>query len=85
MHLSFHGAVLGVTGSCHLVKTQDATGEERHILIDCGMFQGSHYAEEENREPFGFDPAALDAVFVTHPHADHTGRLPKLIKEGFMK
>ena len=83
MDLSFHGAVRGVTGSCHLLKAQDAGGKERQILIDFGMFQGSHYAEEENREAFGFDPAALDAVFVTHPHADHTGRLPKLMSEGY--
>ena len=45
------------------------------------MFQGEH--PEWNREPFGFTPSEIAAVLVTHPHADHTGRLPKLVKEGF--
>lgn len=74
--ISFFGAVRGVTGSCHLLET-----DAGNILIDCGMFQGTH--GEWNHDEFGFDPKEIKAVFVTHPHADHTGRLPKLVKEGY--
>ncbi len=76
--VSFHGAVESVTGSCYLLHTSQG-----NILIDCGMFQGSVFADAENTKPFGFDPREVKAVFITHPHADHTGRLPKLLKEGF--
>ena len=78
MRLSFHGAVRGVTGSCFLLET----GSGR-LLFDCGMFQGWKFAEERNAEPFSFDPSTIDAVFVTHAHTDHTGRLPKLVHDGF--
>ncbi|MFH1142181.1 MAG: MBL fold metallo-hydrolase [Candidatus Uhrbacteria bacterium] len=78
MKLSFHGAVRGVTGSCHMLET-----DAGRLLFDCGMFQGYKFAEERNAESFGFDPASIDAVFVTHAHADHTGRLPKLIHDGY--
>ncbi len=47
------------------------------------MFQGGKYAEDKNHHPFPFDPAAVDTVVLTHAHFDHTGRLPKLYKEGF--
>lgn len=83
MQLSFHGAAREVTGSCHLLTALDASGTERRILIDCGMFQGKTYADPRNNEPFGFDPETLDAVLVTHAHADHTGRLPKLVGDGY--
>ncbi len=78
MKLSFHGAAGGVTGSCHLLEVGG-----RRILIDCGLFQGRREIEEENREPFGFAPASLDAVLLTHAHLDHCGRLPLLVQEGF--
>jgi metallo-beta-lactamase family protein len=55
----------------------------KNILIECGMFQGSHEHEKHNRDPFPFDVSELDAVIVSHAHLDHTGRLPMLIKEGF--
>lgn len=83
MFLSFHGAAQEVTGSCFLLKANDGTGKEHRLLIDCGMFQGERLCGSKNFQPFGFDPSSVEAVFVTHPHADHTGRLPKLIKEGF--
>lgn len=83
MHLSFHGANNEVTGSCHLLTTKDANGKDCRILIDCGMFQGERMCGDKNKVAFGFDPKSIDAVFVTHPHADHTGRLPKLITEGY--
>jgi metallo-beta-lactamase family protein len=78
MKLSFHGADRGVTGSCHLVECAG-----RRILIDCGMYQGGRELNEENAEPFGFDPESVDIVLLTHAHLDHCGRLPLLAKRGF--
>ncbi len=78
MKLSFHGADLSVTGSCHLV---DCAG--KRILIDCGLYQGSRELNEDNAQPFGFDAAGIDYVLLTHAHLDHCGRLPLLVKRGF--
>lgn len=78
MKLSFHGADRGVTGSCHLVEA----GGKR-ILIDCGMYQGGRELEEENAEDFGFDPASIDILLLTHAHLDHCGRIPLLVNRGF--
>jgi metallo-beta-lactamase family protein len=78
MKLSFHGANQDVTGSCHLLEVGD-----RHILIDCGLFQGGRELDEENSVPFGFDARAIDFVLLTHAHLDHCGRLPLLVKRGF--
>ncbi len=78
MKLSFHGADRGVTGSCHLVE---AGG--RRVLIDCGLYQGGRELDEENAGPFGFDPATVDALLLTHAHLDHCGRIPLLFKRGF--
>jgi metallo-beta-lactamase family protein len=84
MKIAFHGAARGVTGSCYLLITKDAEGKEHRLLIDCGMFQGERYADEANFEDFHFDASTIDAVFITHAHNDHIGRLPKLIAEGFV-
>ncbi len=78
MKLSFHGADRSVTGSCHLLE---AAG--KRVLIDCGMYQGRRELDEENAEAFGFDPASIDVVLLTHAHLDHCGRLPLLVKRGF--
>ncbi|HKJ84193.1 MAG TPA: MBL fold metallo-hydrolase [Mariprofundaceae bacterium] len=78
MRISFHGADRGVTGSCHLLECAG-----RRILIDCGMYQGGRELDEENAEPFGFDPADIDYVLLTHAHLDHCGRLPLLSQRGF--
>jgi metallo-beta-lactamase family protein len=78
MEISFHGADQGVTGSCHLVSCAG-----KRILIDCGMYQGGRELDEENSEPFGFDPKQIDYVLLTHAHLDHCGRLPLLAKRGF--
>jgi len=78
LKLSFHGADRAVTGSCHLLEWSN-----RRILIDCGLFQGSRDLVEENVAAFGFDPATIDFVLLTHAHLDHCGRLPLLAKRGF--
>ncbi|HHI77550.1 MAG TPA: MBL fold metallo-hydrolase [Gammaproteobacteria bacterium] len=78
MKLSFHGAARQVTGSCHLLEV----GGTR-ILVDCGLYQGSREIEEENAADFGFDPAAIDYLLLTHAHLDHCGRIPLLYKRGF--
>jgi metallo-beta-lactamase family protein len=78
MEITFFGAAHGVTGSCHLVDT----GKQR-ILFDCGMFQGSNFNEGKNNDDFPFDPKSIDILLVSHAHIDHTGRVPKLVRDGF--
>lgn len=78
MRLTFYGGVKEVTGANYLLESGDTK-----ILIDCGLRQGSSFSEKLNWEPFPYDPKTIDAVFVTHAHIDHTGRLPKLVKDGF--
>jgi metallo-beta-lactamase family protein len=78
VQISFHGADRGVTGSCHLV---DCSGVR--VLVDCGLYQGGRELAEENAGPFGFDPAAVDYLLLTHAHLDHCGRIPLLSKRGF--
>ncbi|WP_455218389.1 MBL fold metallo-hydrolase RNA specificity domain-containing protein [Kaarinaea lacus] len=78
MKIAFHGASQGVTGSCHLVSCAG-----KRILIDCGLYQGSHEVTEENKNDFGFDPASIDYLLLTHAHLDHCGRIPLLVNLGF--
>lgn len=78
MRVHFHGAAGEVTGSLHEVE---AAGHR--LLLDCGMIQGSDEAEARNFADFPFDPAALDAVVLSHAHLDHCGRLPRLVAQGF--
>lgn len=78
MKLKFCGAARTVTGSCYYLES-----ENFKVLVDCGAFQGGDDLEKQNREPFPFDPAQLDAVFLTHAHFDHCGRIPMLVKQGF--
>jgi metallo-beta-lactamase family protein len=78
MKISFHGADRGVTGSCHLVESAG-----QRILIDCGLYQGGRELDEENADDFGFDPANIDLLLLTHAHLDHCGRIPLLSKRGF--
>ena len=78
MHLQFLGAATTVTGSQYLLTTDRAA-----ILIDCGMFQGSPNESIRNRIPLAYDPAAIDAILLTHAHLDHCGLIPHVIKAGF--
>ena len=79
MRLEFLGAAHVVTGSCFLIHTGD-----HKYLVDCGMYQGTRRLREMNYEPFPFNPAEIDAVFLTHAHIDHCGRIPRLVREGFV-
>lgn len=67
-----------VTGSKHLL-----TNGDKRILIDCGLFQGLKNLRELNWEPLPVAPSSIDAVVLTHAHLDHSGYLPKLVRDGF--
>ena len=76
--LTFYGATEGVTGSAYLIDTGQAT-----VLLECGLIQGSRKEVKANEEPFPFDTGRLDAVVLSHAHLDHSGRLPKLVADGY--
>ncbi|MDP3799961.1 MAG: MBL fold metallo-hydrolase [bacterium] len=78
MKLYFYGGAGVVTGANYLLECAGTK-----ILIDCGLQQGGRMAEKENYEKFSYDLSTIDAVFITHAHLDHVGRIPKLYKEGF--
>jgi metallo-beta-lactamase family protein len=77
MTIQFMGAARTVTGSKHLVTT--STGYR--ILLDCGLFQGIN--TDELNQQFLFDPATVDALILSHAHIDHTGLVPRLVRQGF--
>ncbi len=79
MNITFHGAAGRVTGSKHLITTDQ--GER--ILLDCGLFQGEGRAGDFLNRHFGFDPLSIDCVILSHAHIDHSGLLPMLVKQGF--
>lgn len=76
--IGFYGGVGSVTGANFLLDT----GSLR-IIVDCGLEQGGEFSLQKNAEPFPYDPASADILIVTHAHADHIGRIPKLVREGF--
>ncbi|MEK7538590.1 MAG: MBL fold metallo-hydrolase [Patescibacteria group bacterium] len=78
MKLGFYGAAGEVTGSNHTLE-----GAGTKIMIDCGFFQGVKVCDDKNNDPFAYDPSTIEALFVTHAHLDHVGRIPKLFNEGF--
>lgn len=78
MKIEFCGAATSVTGSCHLITT-----DQYKILLDCGQFQGGKAMDAMNFEEFPFDPAEIDYVLLSHAHVDHCGRIPLLVKRGF--
>ncbi len=78
LSIAFHGAAGTVTGSRYLI-----TSGKEQILVDCGMFQGEKRLRELNWLPAPFRPNGPSAVLLTHAHIDHSGWLPRLVREGF--
>ncbi len=76
--LTFFGATQGVTGSAYLLETKTS-----RVLLECGLFQGRREEEKANREAFPFEVRTLNAVVLSHAHLDHSGRLPKLVTDGY--
>ena len=76
--IAFHGGAGTVTGS----RTVVSLGSQR-VLVDCGLFQGERDLRERNWAEPQFRPGSIDAVLITHAHLDHSGYLPRLVKEGF--
>ncbi len=78
MKIEFQGAARVVTGSMHLLHING-----KHILLDCGMFQGKRQESIDRNKIFPFDAKSIDAVVLSHAHIDHSGNLPGLVKQGF--
>ncbi|MGZ3924314.1 MAG: MBL fold metallo-hydrolase [Flavisolibacter sp.] len=79
MKIAFHGAARTVTGSKHIITLKNG----RKILLDCGMFQGMGRDTDVLNREFGFEPAEVDVMILSHAHIDHTGLIPRLVKHGF--
>ncbi len=77
MRIQFFGAARTVTGSKHLITTEKGT----KILLDCGLFQGIQ--TDEFNQDFGFKPAQVNYLVLSHAHIDHSGLIPRLVKKGF--
>jgi len=78
MKLTWLGACKMVTGSCYLLQHG-----QTNLLVDCGMIQGEQFTDNNNYDPFAFDPATINYTLITHAHIDHCGRIPRLVREGF--
>lgn len=79
MTIQFCGAAQEVTGSAHLLTLDDGY----KILLDCGLYQGSNKAMKDFNQHFLFEASEIDCLILSHAHIDHTGRVPKLVKDGF--
>lgn len=79
MKIAFHGAARTVTGSKHLLTLDNG----KKYLLDCGMFQGMGKDTDTMNRNWGFEPAEVDHLILSHAHIDHSGLIPKLVKEGF--
>lgn len=77
MNIQFFGAARTVTGSKHLITTEKGT----KILLDCGLFQGIQ--TDDLNKNFGFKPSDVDYLILSHAHIDHSGLIPRLVKQGF--
>ncbi len=80
MKVTFFGATKTVTGSNFLVE-----GAGKKFLVDCGLYQGAAREEIKNNEPFPYNLEEIDFMLLTHAHIDHSGRIPKLYKDGYRK
>jgi metallo-beta-lactamase family protein len=76
--IQFLGAARTVTGSKHLIEV-----DGYRTMVDCGLFQGLKELRLRNWEPFPINPASINSVILTHAHIDHSGYLPKLVRDGF--
>jgi metallo-beta-lactamase family protein len=81
--ITFYGGTGSVTGANFLLEIKEKDKLIK-ILVDCGIMQGSYDADDFNREDFPYKPEEIDFLLVTHSHMDHIGRIPKLVKKGFM-
>ena len=79
MKIEFHGAAQTVTGSKHLLTLESG----KRILLDCGLFQGMGAEADELNRHFGFSPSTVDFVLLSHAHIDHSGLIPRLVRDGF--
>jgi metallo-beta-lactamase family protein len=79
MKIAFHGAARTVTGSKHLLTLNNG----KKYLLDCGMFQGMGAQTDVLNRNWGFTPAEVDTLILSHAHIDHCGLIPKLVKDGF--
>jgi len=79
MNITFHGATQTVTGSKHLITLNNG----KKILLDCGMFQGMGKVTHELNSTLGFKASEVDYLVLSHAHIDHSGLIPKLVKDGF--
>ncbi len=79
MKIAFHGAARTVTGSKHLLTLSDG----KKYLLDCGMFQGMGKDTDAMNAHWGFDPKEVTHLILSHAHIDHSGLIPKLVKDGF--
>ena len=79
MKIAFHGAARCVTGSKHLLTLSNG----KKILLDCGMFQGMGKQTDQLNRHWGFDPQQVDHLILSHAHIDHSGLIPRLVKDGF--
>jgi len=79
MKIAFHGAARTVTGSKHLLTLSNG----KKYLLDCGMFQGMGAQTDVLNRNWGFTPAQVDTLILSHAHVDHCGLIPKLVKDGF--
>ena len=79
MKIAFHGAARTVTGSKHLITLNNGT----KILLDCGMFQGMGKDTDALNSEIGFNASGVNYLILSHAHIDHSGLIPKLVKDGF--
>jgi len=83
-YIQFLGAAGVVTGSKHLINTGDDSGKRGiQVLVDCGLFQGQKEWRERNWQDLPIPAREIDAVILTHAHLDHSGWIPRLVKQGF--
>ena len=83
-YIQFLGAAGVVTGSKHLIHVDDNDGSRRlQVLVDCGLFQGQKEWRERNWQDLPVPANTIDAVILTHAHLDHSGWIPRLVKQGF--